>query len=117
MSCNNCQYFHKSSTVAIVGGNLVITFADAPTGIVDTTKFCFVICQSIPTGVTGLPVQLVINGVNTPMWNKYGDIVTGEDLVTRCAYKGYYGTQTVATVTTNHVIAVNTPKPACNCCV
>lgn len=111
MSCNCCQYFHKSSTVAISGGNVVITLADAPTGIVDTTKFCFVICQSIPTGSSGLPVVLVINGVNVPLWNKYGDIVTGDELKTRCTYKGYYGVQG----TSPHIIAINTPFNTCNC--
>lgn len=111
MSCNCCQYFHKSSTVAIVGSNLVISFADAPTGIVDTTKFCFAILQSIPTGSATLPVVLVINGVNVPMWDKYGDIVLGGTLTTRKCYKGYYGVVASAP----HVITVNTPTTSCNC--
>lgn len=111
MICTNCDNLHKSSTVAIVGGNVVVSFSDTPTGITDTTPFCFAICQTLPSGTDGLPVVLVVNGVNVPFWNKYGDVVTGDTLVTRKLYKGYYGLQG----SNPHVISVNAPIANCGC--
>lgn len=117
-----CPYMHLSSTVTVSNGKVVISLQGNPTGITDTMRFCFRICQSIPDGATGLPVVLVVNGANVPLWNKFGDIVTGNVLKTRYTYKGYYGIQTTttsgttATTTTSpHIIALNTPSDcACN---
>lgn len=122
MSC--CQFLHKSSNIEISEGNLIITFADNPTGVIDKQRFCFRLLQNIPSGAETLPVQVIVNGVAMPLWNKYGDLVYGADLLTcmdcsgtiisnkRYVYKGYYGTATA-----NHVILNNFPNSNCkiNC--
>lgn len=106
--CNNCcDNLHVVNSATITGGNLVLTFADAPTGIVDQQRFCFRFGVDIPAGASALPVQVTVNGVAVPLWDKFGDLATGSDLVycvngrvsKRFIYKGYYGTATA-----NHVI-------------
>lgn len=122
MSCC-CQFLHKSSSITITGGNLVIDFADNPTGIIDKQRFCFRLLQPIPSGGETLPVQVTVNGVAVPLWNKFGDLVYGADLITctecsgtlatnrRYVYKGYYGTATA-----NHVILNTFPNSNCRSC-
>lgn len=104
-----CKNFHRSATVAVNAGKCVITFKDAPTGIVDKSRFCFAICQAIPDDAMALPVMLVINGAQVPLWDKYGDVATASELKTRCSIKGWYGVQTTGTgsdvVTSPHVIS------------
>lgn len=105
-----CRYFHKSTSVTITGGNLVIAFNNA-TGVLDKDNFCFTICQSLPAGYQALPVVLVVNGVNVPLLNKYSNPTIGSELSTKRGYiyKGYYGT-----TATPHVNTTSIPV-ACNC--
>ena len=110
MNCKCCKHFHKSSTLSVGETNLVISFTDSPTAA-DKDRFCFVICQPIPESGKTLPVQVVVNGVAVPLWNKYGNLVYGYDLKSRCCYKGFFGTGTA-----NHVILNNFPVTTnCNC--
>ena len=103
MACNNCCHFHCGNSITVGETNITIAFADSPTGIADTNRFCFRICSSIPASAASLPVVLTINGASVALWNRYGDPITGSGLKNRRLYKGYYG------ATTPHVIVFNTP--------
>lgn len=107
-----CPYLHKSSSVAVNTGAtaVVITFRDNPTNIADMQRFCFCVQQAVPTAGLALPVELTINGISVPLWNKYGDVVTGSDIVTRYVNKGWYGTDN-----DTHVITTSLPKECYKC--
>mgnify|MGYP003294393702 CR=1 FL=1 len=104
-----CSCFHLGTTVTVSETAVVITFADNPTGIADTQHFCFRLCQSIPATGQDLPVQVTVNGVAVPLWNRFGNPVIGSDLKTRVNYKGFYG------VSTPHVISSSLPLPIQRC--
>ena len=132
-NCNtSCPYFHYVSIAVVSSGELVLTFSDSPTGLVDKSRFCFRFSQniSLPSGYASLPVYATVNGTTVPLWNKYGDILTGADLVTtssalyfcpRYTYHGYFGSQTSASVgdapgaTTYHISVNNSPRNTCHC--
>lgn len=117
---NCCNFLHRSSSIEISGGDLVINFSDNPNGVIDKQRFCFRLLQPIPSGSEALPVQVVVNGVAVPLWNKYGDLVYGADLLAcrdcsgalvtnkKYVYRGYYGTATA-----NHVILNEFPNESC----
>lgn len=105
MYCGNCKYLHKSSTVTVSETNVVITFVDSPTGIENEKKFCFIICQDIPSDGNALAVQLTVNGAAVPLWDKYGNPVPGCGLTKGQMYTGYFGTGTA-----NHIISSGLPS-------
>ena len=109
MLCANCNNLYKSSSVTVSETNVVVTFAANPTDIANEDKFCFVLCQDVPSAGDALAVQLTINGESVPLWDKYGNLVPGCGLTKGQVYKGYYGTGTA-----NHVISQSLPyKCAC----
>ena len=106
-----CTCFHLGSTVTVSATAVTIAFQDGATGIADTQRFCFRLCQSIPATASDLPVQLTVNGVAVPLWNRFGNPVLGSDLKTRVNYKGFYG------ASTPHVISYTLPltREGCSC--
>lgn len=101
-----CEYFHCATTVVVTADAVQISFAQ-PITATDKDRFCFKLCQSIPTAGAALPVQVEIAGIFVPLWNKYGNPILGSQLRRR-KYCGYYG------ATTPHVILTNTPM-VCGC--
>lgn len=119
MNCNtyNNDFFLVNS-VSIVNNQLVLTFSREPT-LVDKAKVCFKIINNltIPSGASNLPVVATIGGANIPLWNKYGNIMVGSDLIANCSglnycnrfiYKSYIGLNAGA----YHLIVHNIPREA-----
>lgn len=83
MTCFNhcCPHFHRSTALAQTDGNLIVTVSNS-TNIASKDRFCFVLCQRPSTVVTGdpIPVQMNINGVNVPVYNKYAIQMTSREL-------------------------------------
>lgn len=131
MACNStCKYFHYVNSMTISSGKLVLAFSDNPTGLSSTDRFCFRFNpnMSFPSGYASLPVYATINGTQIPVWDKYGNVMTGSELIAasnnayacpRYVYTGYIGQ--VVTVsgetqtTTIHLIVSDIPKNTCNC--
>lgn len=97
-----CKYFHCVSTITVGAASVNLAFITSPS-VVDTEKFCFQLKDSIPSAGAALPVTLSVNGAVVPLLNKYGNPVTGADLLKCRTYKGYYG------ATEPHVIIHNSP--------
>lgn len=127
MVCNNnCQNFHFVTGATVSGTNLVLTFSDNPNGLVNTNRFCmrFSKCIVLPTNFQTLNIQAVINGTTINVLNKYGNQMTGADLILnscngiccRYLYKGYVGQTTSGSTTTLHLIFNNAPKNTLHCC-
>lgn len=121
MNCNcNCKYFSFVNNASLSGQNIVLGLNNVPT-IVDGKKFCFRFrCGvAIPTGSSTYPVYVSINGANYPVWNKYGNIMTGAELTEsstsgiycpRKTYHSYFG----LVDDDYHIIVHNVPVE-CNC--
>lgn len=104
MYCVKCNNLHKTSAITTTDTNLVLTFADNPTDIINEQHFCFIICQDIPATGAALATQLTVNGAAVPLWDKYGNLVPGCGLKKGIIYRGYFGTGTA-----DHVISSMLP--------
>lgn len=116
-NCNNLMSnFYFVNTAIVSGGNLVLTLNTNPS-LVDKSKVCFRFKNgtAIPTGASTLPVVIDINGTNYPVYNKYGNIMLGSDLITtnngafycpRFVYKSFIG----LVGTDYHFIVHNIPR-------
>ena len=88
------RVIYRSKSVSIDAAQVVIMLNGDIDWLIDKDKLCFVLCQAIPAEVTGLPVILIDgNGVKLPLWDRFGNILTGENLKTRVVFKTYIGEQ------------------------
>jgi hypothetical protein len=124
MACNNlCRYFSYVTSATITDSQLVLTLNNTPS-VVNENYICFRFnCGvAIPSSTTELPVYIAIDGTNYPVWNKYGNVMTSNELLTttsgsyycpRYTYHGYFGEQTSGEATTTHIIVHNIPRAYC----
>lgn len=83
MNCNTCcENFFFVNSVEIVDGQLVLTFNREPT-ITDKARVCFRIrnCIKVPSGAETLPVVISVGGTNYTIYDKYGNILLGSELI------------------------------------
>lgn len=104
-----CKAIHCGNNVTVTETAVEITFADGATGIADTQPFNFRLCTAIPASGADLPVTFTVNGASVPLWDRYGNPVTGSGLTTRVNYCGFYG------ASTPHVISHTLPLRRCVC--
>lgn len=73
--CKNCLTKVVSTSVAVVGANLVITLPATTTLTIDT-KYCLVVAQPIPEAGEALPVVLEVSGTTTeiPLYHTISEI-------------------------------------------
>lgn len=108
MACRNLHIVN-SYTVPTTGTVLALNLVTPVASVVDKQRFCVKICVSIPSTYDAYTATVLIGGVATPLWNKYGNPLTIAELRRGVCYPGYYG------ATTSHVI-LNAPKNVgCNC--
>lgn len=105
-----CAKIYKTSAVTSDGTNLTLEIPVDFTAPQERQAFNFVICQKIPANAESLPVQISIAGNDYPLWNKYGEQATGNELRCRKLFCGYYGG-----VTSKHFITCDAPV-CCGCC-
>lgn len=100
MTCFNnfhcCPFLHKSTGLTVVDNNLVVEVSNS-TNIQSKDRFCLILCQKPSGVVTGdpIPVQMSVNGVNVPVYNKYLIQMTSRELedyyrCKRIDLQGYY---------------------------
>lgn len=78
------------------------------------SKVSFVIATTVPVAGMSLPANITLNGVDVPIYDRFGNIIYGANLRTRFEYKGYYGTNGAGG--TAHIQVVNYPiGRQCNC--
>ena len=124
MNCNcNCRHFFYVNEAQLSGNNIVLTLSKQPT-LRDGNRLCFRFGKgvSIPANSSTYPVYIQINGSNYPIWNKYGDILTGAGLIesnisgiycSKFTYHGFIGQQTTDETINYHLILHNIPREAC----
>lgn len=90
-TCSCSGIFYKSTNVAVVGTDLVITL-DKTVIPRNLEKAFFIICQGIPViAGTQLPVVLAINGVNYPLLTRSGNRVMSDQIVQNRVYQSIFG--------------------------
>lgn len=121
MNCNKCcKYFSFVNSATLSGTNIVLILDNTPV-IANGRRMCFRFrnCVSIPAGSATYPVFISIGGANYPVWNKYGNVMTGAELVEsstngiycpRKTYHAYFGLVDTA----YHIIVHNLPVE-CGC--
>lgn len=112
MYCRNT--FDNYSTVSTMATSATAVLLTPDTPLTPTNNERVVLrLETSPTGATNVPVQVVINGANVPVYNKAGNILYGNELYNGEVIKAYYGTNGEGG--TAHLIAVNVPYGGNRC--
>lgn len=103
MSCNCCQYFHKTTGLSTAG---LLTVTN-PTNIGNFDSFCLLLTICPNSVITTAPVAytVTINGAAVPIVDMWGYPVMTDRLKTRKVYKGRY----IVIGTTPHITLTNVP--------
>lgn len=101
MTCNCCQYLHKTTALSTAG--LLTVTNDSNAGNFD--PFCLVLTINPNSVITGAPVAytVTINGTAVPILDIWGYPVMTDRLRTRKVYKGRYISTGTAHVTLTNV--------------
>lgn len=99
--CNCKCILHKVQTASAGETNIVLSFS-TPLSANNKDPFNFVICTSLPSTATPVPVLITVNGTNVPLLNKFGNPVYSNEVRKRTPYYGFFGSQSTA-----HVISHN----------
>ena len=102
-----CETFHKSTTLTVADGNLVMTITNS-TNISNLEDFELVLCQKPSNIVTTapIPMRIIINGTAVSLLNRYSLPIYSNRLSPR---KKYYGSYVVPATGSPYVILFNTP--------
>ena len=107
-----CIAFPKSDVSTInVSTTAVILVPDETMTLVDKERFGLRLTTA-PTGGLTLPVAVTINGINVNVFDRYGNIVYGNQLKAGQVIYGYFGTNGLGD-TTSHIIATKVFTPGC----
>lgn len=103
MTCNNCQYFHRTTALSTTGALTVTN----PNNVGNFDKFCMCMSINPDTVITGAPVALTItlNGADVPVIDEWGYPVTTDRIRPRRVYKGRF----ITVAGNSHVTFLNVP--------
>lgn len=109
----SCKYLHivSSFTVNSTNNTVTLNFSNPITSLTDEEKFCFKIPCGVTsvTGIDNYTVYISYNDTTLPLWDKYGNPATFEELSKNRCYKGFYG------ATVPHVISQLPVTYNCRC--
>lgn len=85
--CKTCFTKLVSTTIAVVGTNLVITLP-ATTVLTIDTKYCLIVAQPIPETGEALPVVLEVSGTTTeiPLYHTISEIRNSRGCHGQCTF-------------------------------
>lgn len=107
-----CIAFPKSDVSTInISTTAVVLVPDETMTLVDKERFGLRLTTA-PTGGATLPVAATINGVNVNVFDRYGNIVYGNQLKAGQVIYGYFGTNGLGD-TASHIIATKVTNPSC----
>lgn len=97
--------FYKISSITVndTQGSVILTPSET-VSLTNTDKICFKLFDAIPKSADNYPVFIFVNGVNTPIWDRYGNPALAKNVKKHKCYCGYYGS------TLSHVIVDNLPR-------
>lgn len=107
-----CIGFPKSEVSTINVTTTAVTLVpDEPMTLVDKGRFGLRL-MTAPTGGATLPVEATINGGAVNVFDRYGNIVYGNQLKAGQVIYGYFGTNGLG-ATPAHIIATKVITPGC----
>lgn len=83
----------KITSAEIVTGTLLLQTGLTEKTIRNGGRSTICICTDLPTSTTVIPVEIVINGTNIPMQDVLGNTLQSDQITSRCAFPGVWGTQ------------------------
>ena len=103
MTCNCCQYLHKTTALSTAG---VLTLTNS-TNVGNFDTFCLLLTICPNSVITTAPVAYTatVNGASTPIVDIWGYPVMTDRLRTRKVYKGKY----VTVAGESHITLTNVP--------
>ena len=103
MTCNCCQYLHKTTALSTAG---LLTVTN-PTNVGNFDPFCLILTINPNSVITTSPVAytVTVNGTAIPIVDIWGYPVMTDRLRTRKVYKGRY----IVTNAEAHITLVNVP--------
>lgn len=108
MTC--CAYPKSNVSTITVGSTTVLLVPDTEMSLSDKQKFGMRLTAPI-TGGSTLPVYATINGVTTQVFDRYGNIVYGNELREGQEIYGYFGANGASGA--SHLIAHKVVTPCC----
>ena len=103
MSCNCCNYLHKTTALSTAG---LLTVTN-PNNVGNFDNFCLLLTICPNSVITGTPVAytVTVNGTAIPILDIWGYPVMTDRLRTRKVYRGRY----IVTSTDAHITLTNVP--------
>lgn len=83
----------KVTGAEIVTGTLLLSTDLTGKTIRNGGRSNLCICTDLPVSTTVVPVEITINGVNIPMQDVLGNTLQSDQITSRCAFPGIWGTQ------------------------
>lgn len=108
-NCNNnttSDVAKSNATVAVASTNLLATPTDTLSPL-NEGRVAIRITNSVPASGASLPVTVMLNGSEVPVYDKYGNILYGYGIRPYAIMKGYYGNNGASS--TAHLQLVNYP--------
>ena len=92
-NCNCKRRYIRVTEAEITGGTLVLNTEVTGRTVYNGQRDVICICTDIPASTTLVPVEIVINETNIPMQDVLGNTLQSDQIQSRCAYPGVWGTQ------------------------
>ena len=83
----------KITSATITGGTLLLSTGLTGKTIRNGGRSNLCICTDLPVSTTVVPVEIVINDTNIPMQDVLGNTLQSDQITSRCAFPGVWGTQ------------------------
>lgn len=95
MACPCCGAVTRAiigSVVPDAGNTFLGATPDSTVNAVDKEKISLIFKVGVPSAGAALPVFVVVNGENVPVYDKYGNKLLGVSIKTRKNLHAYFGT-------------------------
>lgn len=95
MACPCCGAVTRAvvtSIAADAGNTFLIATPSNTITAVNKEKIDLIFAAGVPSGGDALPVNVVINGANVPVYDKYGNVLLGVAIKQRRNLHAYFGT-------------------------
>ena len=92
MSCRYCNRIIKSTSIAVTGTapNQSLTITIPTTTLVNLREYCLILCQSIPSITSDMPVEISNGTESIQVLCRKGNILRADQIRSRRKYKMVY---------------------------
>lgn len=87
-NCQRCRCFRKITELKVTGENVVLISKDDTVAPMEPFDWIIQTCYCSPAPT--VPVSIVLNGTDVPLWDIYGRNVYSNQIRARTVYKARY---------------------------